>query len=152
MVGQSRLRDRSIVPSARAATRARHSCDDRGVEQPDAQTMTDIPDLASLVEIAGDSTVSRTVLRGEGTRLVLFAFDAGQQLSEHTAAVPVLLQALDGELEVSAGGRTIALRPGGVAHIPARLPHSVLAEEPTRMLLTMLDPRMSSAAADTVEG
>jgi quercetin dioxygenase-like cupin family protein len=106
-------------------------------------TMTDLPDIASLVDVGPDSTVSRTVLKAEGARLVLFAFDAGQELTEHTAAMPVLLQALDGHLEVTAAGRTVDLRPGDVVHLGTRLPHAVLATEPSRLLLTMLDPRQS---------
>jgi quercetin dioxygenase-like cupin family protein len=103
--------------------------------------MTHIPDLATLVSVDTEATVSRTVLKAEGVRLVLFSFDAGQELSEHTAAVPVLLQVLDGRLTVSSGGQTVELQPGGVVHLPTRAPHSVVAAEPSRMLLTMLDPR-----------
>jgi quercetin dioxygenase-like cupin family protein len=103
--------------------------------------MAYLADLGSLVEVAADSTVSRTVLKAEGARLVLFSFDAGQELSEHTAAMPVLLQVLDGRLTVTAAGRSVQLAPGGVIHLPARLPHTVLALEPSRLLLTMLDPR-----------
>ena len=61
-------------------------------------TMTDLADVAALVDVAPESTVSRTVMGAEGARLVLFAFDAGQELTEHTAAVPVLLQVLRGHL------------------------------------------------------
>ena len=71
-----------------------------------------IDDLAALVEVNEDATVSRTVLRAEGARLVLFSFDTGQELSEHTAAMPVLLQVLDGRLEVTADDRTVELRAG----------------------------------------
>jgi quercetin dioxygenase-like cupin family protein len=106
-------------------------------------TMTDLADVASLVEVAPDSTVSRTVLKADGARLVLFSFDAGQELTEHTAAVPVLLQALDGEFEITADGRTVALVPGGLIHLGARLPHAVAARVPSRLLLTMLDSRQS---------
>jgi quercetin dioxygenase-like cupin family protein len=103
--------------------------------------MEHIDALAALIEVAPDSTVSRTVLRGEGARVVLFAFDAGQELSEHTAAVPILLQVLDGRLRVGADGEHVELVPGGVVHIGSRVPHDVLALEPSRMVLTMLDPR-----------
>jgi quercetin dioxygenase-like cupin family protein len=103
--------------------------------------MTHLEDVGSLVEVAVDSTVSRTVLKAEGARLVLFSFDAGQELTEHTAAMPVLLQVLDGRLTVSAAGRSVELVPGGVVHLTARLPHAVIAREPSRLLLTMLDPK-----------
>lgn len=104
-------------------------------------SMLDLADIADLVEVAPESTVSRTILRAEGLRLVLFAFAAGEELSEHTAAMPVLLQALDGRFEITAAGRTVELVPGGVIHLGTRTPHSVLAREPGRLLLTMLDPR-----------
>jgi len=103
--------------------------------------MTDVADLAPLVTVQPESTVSRTVLRAEGARVVLFAFDAGQVLTEHTAAVPVLLHVLDGHLRITADGRTVDLVPGGVVHLGTRLPHAVEAVVASRLALTMLDPR-----------
>ena len=55
--------------------------------------------------------------------------------------MPVLLQALDGHFAITAAGRMVDLRPGDVIHLGTRLPHAVLAKEPSRLLLTMLDPR-----------
>ena len=101
-----------------------------------------IEDVADLIAVAPESTVSRTVLRTEGVRVVLFAFDAGQELTEHTAAVPVLLQVLDGRLRVGADGKQVELAAGGLVHIGSRVPHELLALEPTRMALIMLDPRV----------
>jgi quercetin dioxygenase-like cupin family protein len=101
--------------------------------------MQDLSDVASLVQIQPEATVSRTVLQAEGARVVLFSFDAGQVLTEHTAAVPALLQVLDGHLRITADGRTVDLRPGGLVHLAARLPHAVEAVEPSRLQLTMLD-------------
>ena len=109
--------------------------------------MEHIADLAPLIEVAPESTVSRTALRAEGVRIVLFSFDTGQELTEHTAAVPILLQVLDGRLRVGADGQHVELAPGGLVHIGARVPHEVLALEPTRMLLAMLDARQGPAGA-----
>lgn len=106
-----------------------------------AESMDDVAAMTDLVAVASQSTVSRTILRAEGVRLVLFAFDEGEELSEHTAAMPVLLQALDGRFEITAAGRTVTLVPGGVVHLGTRTPHAVLAQEPGRLLLTMLDAR-----------
>jgi quercetin dioxygenase-like cupin family protein len=104
--------------------------------------MQDLPDVANLVEIQPEATVSRTVLKAEGARVVLFSFDSGQVLTEHTAAVPALLQVLDGHLRITADGRTVDLRPGGLVHLAARLPHGVEAVEPSRLQLTMLDSQI----------
>jgi quercetin dioxygenase-like cupin family protein len=113
---------------------------------------TYIPDLGSLIDVNADATVSRTALKAEGTRIVLFSFDTGQELTEHTAAIPVLLHLIDGALEVTADGQTMDLRPGGVIHLPARQPHSVLATQPSRMVLTMLDPRTREQSGDVPAG
>jgi quercetin dioxygenase-like cupin family protein len=107
--------------------------------------MERIEALGALIEVAAESTVSRTVLKAQGARIVLFAFDAGQELSEHTAAVPILLQVLDGRLRVGADGEHVELVPGGLVHIGSRVPHEILALEPSRMALTMLDPRVAPA-------
>lgn len=106
---------------------------------------TFIEDLAELTAVQDDSTVSRTVLKAEGTRCVLFAFDAGQVLTEHTAAMPVLITVLSGALRVLADGQDVVLRAGGVIHMATRLPHAVEALEPTKMALYMLDPRQQPA-------
>jgi len=115
----------------------------------DEPTMTYLSDLVQLVDVATESTVSRTVLKGEGARLVVFSFDTGQELSEHTAAVPVLIQALDGSLEITASGQTVTLVPGDVIHLPSRVPHTVVALSASRMLLTMLDPRQAAPLKPT---
>lgn len=106
-----------------------------------------IEHLAGLIEVAEQSTVSRTVMTSEGVRTVLFAFDRGEELSEHTAAMPVLIWVLDGAVEVSAAGERHVLSPGGLLSLRTREPHSVLALEPTRMVLAMLDPRLSGDPA-----
>jgi quercetin dioxygenase-like cupin family protein len=105
--------------------------------------MTSVDDATGLVAVQPESTVSRTVLRAEGVRVVLFAFDAAQELTEHTAAMPVLLQVPSGHLRVTADGRTVDLRPGGLVHLGTRLPHAILALEPSLLVLTMLDPRVA---------
>jgi quercetin dioxygenase-like cupin family protein len=100
-----------------------------------------IEDLSELIAVAPSSTVSRTVMKGEGVRIVLFSFDQNEELSEHTAAMPILVSVLDGAVEFEAEGRTEILRSGGLLSLGARIPHRVLALEPTRMILAMLDPR-----------
>lgn len=107
----------------------------------DEPTMRDLPDVAAMVAVQEESTVSRTVLKAEGVRVVVFAFDQGQVLTEHTAAMPVLLQVLTGHLRITADGRTVDLVPGGLVHLPTRMAHAVDAVEASTLMLTMLDNR-----------
>ncbi len=100
--------------------------------------MTDLTDLASMVQVQPHSTVSRTVLRAEGTNVVLFAFDEGEELREHTAAIPVLLQTLEGSLRIAADGRSVVLEPGALIHLGTRVPHAVEALAPSKLALFLL--------------
>jgi len=104
-----------------------------------------IPDIAAEVPITPDGTLSRVLHRDDRLRLVGFAFDAGQELTEHTAAVPVVIQAITGALDVTAGGETVRLTPGGWLTLAASEPHTVFAVGPSVLLLTMLPNPQNSA-------
>lgn len=95
-------------------------------------------DLATEVDIPANGILSRTIHADEQVKVVLFAFDAGQELSEHTASVPAIVQILRGEALITLGEAEHELRPGAWVHMPARLRHALLARTPTVMLLTML--------------
>lgn len=97
-----------------------------------------IADLSSQVEIPSDGITSRTMYGDDDTRAILFGFDAGQELSEHTASMPAILHILQGEATLTFAGETHEARPGAWAYMPANLPHSVVAKTPVTMLLTML--------------
>ena len=97
-----------------------------------------IPDLPAHAGIPEEGTLSRVLHNGDGVRLVLFAFDAGQELTEHTAGVPALLQVVSGRFRVSAGGDTFEMGPEAWLRLDPHEPHSLLALEPSRLLLTML--------------
>ncbi len=84
------------------------------------------------------SIVSRTIARAPGGSLTLFAFDAGQELSEHTAPFDALVQVLDGAVELTIGGERVAARSGETVLMPAGVPHAVRAAEPFKMLLSMV--------------
>jgi quercetin dioxygenase-like cupin family protein len=99
---------------------------------------TFIPDIAAAVEIPADGILSRTVFR-DGVRAVVFAFDTDQELSEHTAAVPAVIQVLRGRIALTLGADdAVEAGPGSWAHLPPRLPHSLVATEPSVVLLTLL--------------
>ncbi len=110
-------------------------------------TLTVVKDVASLIQVNQAATVSRTVMRAETCRAVVFSFDTGEKLSEHTAAMPAVLQVLDGRLLIQADGQDIEFVPGDLIHFGTRLPHAVEALEPSKLLLLMLDPREAGAQA-----
>jgi len=94
--------------------------------------------LAGLVSYAAESIVSRTLIENRAGTITLFAFDAGQGLSEHTAPFDALVHVLDGEGEFTVDGKANTVRTGQALLMPASLPHAVKAAERFKMLLTML--------------
>jgi quercetin dioxygenase-like cupin family protein len=104
-----------------------------------SDTYTLIDDLiAHAGAIQPDSIISKTFYKGGALKGILFAFDAGQELSEHTASVPAVIHILQGEASVTLGGEPHELAAGAWAHMPAQLKHSVRAKSPLVMLLLML--------------
>lgn len=99
-----------------------------------------IPDLLGRAEVPEQGTLSRVLHEDGHLRLVLFAFDAGQELTEHTASVPAVLQVISGRFRVTAGGDSLTMSPADWLLLDAHEPHSLVAEEPSRLLLTMLRP------------
>ncbi|GAA2648536.1 cupin domain-containing protein [Streptomyces vastus] len=99
---------------------------------------TVINDLAAELTVPEDGTLSRVVYRDDRLRVAGFAFAAGQELTEHTSAQPVVIQVVQGRLDLVLGDEKTEATPGSWIHLPARLPHSVYATEPSVMLLTML--------------
>ncbi|HSG86361.1 MAG TPA: cupin domain-containing protein [Candidatus Limnocylindrales bacterium] len=106
---------------------------------PDVATV--LADLRAEVEIPSDGILSRTLFESERVKVVLFGFDAGQELSEHTAAMPAVIEVLDGTADVLLGDSRHHLGPGAWVHMPAGLRHAIRAVTPLRMLLVLLrDP------------
>lgn len=97
-----------------------------------------LSDLISATEIPHEGTLSKVVFKNDQIRVVVFAFDRDQELTEHTAALPAIVQVLSGHLRLTMGSDTVDVKPGDWAHMVAKLPHSIVAIEPSVMVLTML--------------
>ena len=99
-----------------------------------AQTLT----LNDMITYQDGSVVSRTLIDKKVGTLTLFAFGAGQGLSEHTAPYDATIQVIDGEAEVIIEGKSHAVVAGQLIIMPANLPHSVRANQRFKMLLIMI--------------
>jgi len=99
---------------------------------------SEILNLVALAEYQTGSIVSRQILKAEGGNITLFAFDEGQELSEHTAPFDALVHVLDGEVEIKISGQSYLLKAGEGIIMPADVPHAVLARKKFKMLLTMI--------------
>jgi quercetin dioxygenase-like cupin family protein len=94
--------------------------------------------LESLVTPTAQGIASRVLARTAAGNITLFAFDAGEELSEHTAPFDALALTLSGALELTIGGAAVRTAPQTIVLMPANVPHAVHATETSRMLLIML--------------
>lgn len=94
--------------------------------------------VTSLIKVAPEAIVSRVVARSGGGSVTLFAFSAGQELSEHTAPFDALVHVVTGALEVTIGGAPVTVPAGEIVVMPASVPHALQAAEDSIMILIML--------------
>jgi quercetin dioxygenase-like cupin family protein len=94
--------------------------------------------LEELVSYVAGSVVSRTLVKNAAGTVTLFAFDAGQGLSEHSAPYDAVVQVLDGAATITIGGKPVQAAAGETVLMPANVPHAVHASQPFKMLLTMI--------------
>lgn len=104
--------------------------------------MDDFKILDLQTEVAAhppqDGILSRTVLKTPDLNVILFQFAPGEELSEHTAAVPAILHFLEGEAGLTVGDHAQHAQAGTWVHMAAHTPHSIVAETAVSMLLLMI--------------
>ena len=101
---------------------------------------TKVINLTDETQFAANGIVSRTVLNTAHSRIILFGFAEGQELSEHTSTQHAVIQILSGECEFSLEGKWHTLKAGALLHMPPNLRHAVQAKQPFSMLLTFIKP------------
>ena len=94
--------------------------------------------LASLVEYQDGAVVSREIMRSKAGTVSVFAFDAGEGLSEHTAPFDALVQVLEGSVEIVISGEPVVAERGESVIMPAGVPHLLRAPQRFKMLLTLV--------------
>jgi quercetin dioxygenase-like cupin family protein len=94
--------------------------------------------LKDLAVYQDRSVVSREVINKPSGTVTVFAFDAGEGLSEHTAPFDALVHILEGEAEISIEGTAHQVREGEMIIMPAGRPHALKAVSRFKMMLVMI--------------
>lgn len=102
------------------------------------EELVEVLSLSGLIDYQDGAVVSRTVIKGPAGSVTLFAFDEGQDLSEHTVPHDALVHVLDGEARITISGTPHRVTAGEMIVMPANRPHSVLASQRFKMMLVML--------------
>jgi len=97
-----------------------------------------ITDLRAEVTVPAGGILSRTVHEDERLSLVVFGFDAGQELSEHTSAKAAIIEVLEGTASVVLDGEAREVGPGAWIAMPPGMRHAIRATTPLVMVLTLL--------------
>ncbi len=97
-----------------------------------------VESLKDLVNYQDGSVVSREIIRKSTGTVTIFAFDKGQELSEHTAPFDALITILDGEAEVTIAGQAYRTEQGQMMILPANKTHALKALSKFKMLLVMI--------------
>ncbi len=104
------------------------------------QNYTLIENLSGLLDtIQMDSIISRTFYKDAHMKAILFGFDSGQELSEHTSSQKAIIQIVSGEATVTVGEDRYELGAGAWIIMQPHLKHSIHARTPVQMLLMMFD-------------
>ena len=94
--------------------------------------------LNALITPTEGGIASRVLSKTSGGNLTLFAFDAGQGLTEHTSPFEAVVIVLEGACLLTIGGTPVRATPGTVVRMPADVPHALEVMETTRLLIVML--------------
>jgi quercetin dioxygenase-like cupin family protein len=94
--------------------------------------------VANHIAYQEGSVVSREISKGSGGTITLFAFDAGQGLSEHKTPFDAFAHVVDGEAEITVGGTKYTVKAGEMIHMPANVPHALQAVSRFKMMLVMM--------------
>ena len=94
--------------------------------------------MKDLVQYGEGAVVSRTLIKQATGTLTLFAFDRGQELSEHTAPFDAVVEVLEGDALLTIGGNPVRAVAGQTVIMPANVPHALKAETRFKMLLSMI--------------
>lgn len=107
----------------------------------DDEGMTDYTykrDLREDARVPENGILSQTLQNDERSKVVLFAFAPGQELSAHTAPYPAILTFLKGEASLRLGADRQEAAEGTFVYMPPKLEHGIQARTEVVMLLTMV--------------
>ncbi|MCZ4078690.1 DUF2249 domain-containing protein [Rhodococcus sp. H36-A4] len=103
-------------------------------------------DAQQVRPVEKDKVKTRRVFKGPGVTMIRLSIDSGAVMTEHTAAVPIVLQSISGNAVIEVGGERIDMSAGAIVHVDAHVPHSVEAITPAHLLLLLLERAPSEKA------
>jgi quercetin dioxygenase-like cupin family protein len=97
-----------------------------------------VRDLREQSKVPQNGILSQTLQNDERTKVILFGFAAGQELSAHTAPFPATLTFLKGDALLKLGAEEQEATEGTFVYMTPNLEHGIKARSQVVMLLTMI--------------
>lgn len=94
--------------------------------------------LVDSINYQNGSIVSKQIIKKANGNITLFAFDKNESLTEHTSPYEAVVYMVDGEMEITIGGKPYQVKAGEILVMPPNVPHALKASEKSKMLLTMI--------------
>jgi quercetin dioxygenase-like cupin family protein len=94
--------------------------------------------VLSEASVPENGILSRTLQNDDHTKVILFSFAPGQELSAHTAPFPATLFFVKGSATLKLGEDLKPAKEGTFAYMEPFLEHGIKAETEVVMLLTMV--------------
>ncbi len=96
-----------------------------------------VKQLADELATPESGKQSIVLIDNSKTKVILFAFAAGAGLAEHVAPFDATIQIVSGIATLTVADEAVDGRPGTWIQMAAKTPHSIKAETPVVMLLTL---------------
>lgn len=97
-----------------------------------------IKQLTNELAIPESGKQSVVLVDNPKNKVILFTFAAGAGLAEHVAPFDATIQIIAGTAALTVGEQSVEGKPGTWIQMVAKTPHSIKAETPVVMLLTLV--------------
>lgn len=94
--------------------------------------------LHEALPVSAEATTSRTLVSNEAVRVVAFAMDAGQELTDHATPRPAVVIVTAGTLDFTVAGAGHELTVGDAVYLAPGERHALVARTPSRFELVLV--------------
>lgn len=96
--------------------------------------------LTEQIKVEPGQIVSKTLAQNDAVSITLFSFSKGEEIGTHESTGDAFVQVLEGTGKFTVDKKEYLVHAGEVLVMPAKIPHSVYAEEDFKFLLTVVFP------------
>jgi quercetin dioxygenase-like cupin family protein len=110
-----------------------------------AQKSSDIDESRAVLQLLAalpvqpEATTSRVVINNPLLRVVCFAFDTGELLTDHSSPRAVVVHLLTGAIRFTVDQAEHSMVTGDIIYLAPGARHSLVAEQPSHVSLVMVD-------------